>query len=175
MQIEVDMAGQQSVDLINEGRKSSKFETVAIPLTALMSADWQCDVSFWCDGRTDHEVQFKLKKYDVEKKAAGPILVHGWSLVANTVTTESRTIKLLKGDLKDGMLDKDLSALRAAEVPTIDVQVSVTRNEEVKAALMSNLYTKFDADGDGQIDLGELTTLLTVRVHNSCSGACVHD
>ena len=163
MQIEVDMAGQQSVDLINEGRKSSKFETVAIPLTALMSADWQCDVSFWCDGRTDHEVQFKLKKYDVEKKAAGPILVHGWSLVANTVTTESRTIKLLKGDLKDGMLDKDLSALRAAEASTLNVEISVAQNEKCRTALMDNVYTKFDADGDGMIDLGELTTLLTVR------------
>jgi hypothetical protein len=177
VQIEVDMVGQQSVDLINEGRKSSKFETAAIPLSTMMLPDWQCDVSFWCDERQDHDVQFKLQKYDVGKKAAGPIVGHGWANLTNVaaLSQETWTIKLLMGDLKGGMLDKDLSALRAAEVPTIDVQVSVTRNEEVKAALMSNLYTKFDADGDGQIDLGELTTLLTVRVYTSCSGACVHD
>jgi len=175
VQIEVAMSGQQSVDLMTEGVESSSFVTAAIPLSTMKLVDWQCDVSFWCDGRQDHEVQFQLRKHEpaarqgsitmADKREPGRIVGHGRTTLTNVtaLTKERRSIRLLAGNLKDGMLDKDLSALRAAEVPVIEVELSVARNEDIKAAMLSNVYLPFDANHDGTMDLEELKALLAVR------------
>jgi hypothetical protein len=100
-----------------------------------------------------------------DKREPGRIVGHGRTTLTNVtaLTKERRSIRLLAGNLKDGMLDKDLSALRAAEVPVIEVELSVSRNEDIKAAMLSNVYLPFDANHDGTMDLEELKALLAVR------------